>query len=61
VFTFTLQRRRNEWGEFVVVAYKDGIRYPDADYHTDDWRDALDTKDAMFIHEQNRRELLLTN
>lgn len=38
--TFTLQRKRNEFGEFVIRCYRDGIRYPLGDYHTDDWEDA---------------------
>jgi hypothetical protein len=44
----TLRKRRNEWGEYVVRAYdRDGRRYPDGDYFTDDWEDAVNTAEAM--------------
>lgn len=41
-------RHRNELGEYVVRAYdQDGRRFPQADYHTDDLRDAVATAEAM--------------
>jgi hypothetical protein len=44
-------KRNREWGEWVVQAYitVDGqrVRYPEADYHTDDREDAHDTREAM--------------
>jgi hypothetical protein len=44
----TLRKRRNEWGEYVVRAYdRDGRRYPDGDYFTDDWEDAVNTAETM--------------
>lgn len=47
--TFTFNGRKNEWGEYVVKAYKDGKRYPDADYFTDDKTDALETLKALRV------------
>lgn len=44
---FTLNRRRNEYGEFVIRCHQNGERYPDGDYHTDDWDDAVKTLEAM--------------
>lgn len=44
----TLRKRRNEYREFVIRAYTaDGKRYPDGDYHTDQWDDAESTYHAM--------------
>lgn len=44
-------KRNAEWGEWVVRAYTTingvKVRYPEADYHTDDRDDAHDTRDAM--------------
>ena len=40
----TLQKRRNEHGEYVVRFYKpDGTRHPDGDYFSDDYTDAYNT------------------
>jgi hypothetical protein len=44
----SLSPRRNSYGEFVCRAYgADGKRAPDCDYHTDDWADAVQTRQAM--------------
>lgn len=37
----------NEWEEYVVQFYKDGIELKDASYHTDDLDDALSTTNAQ--------------
>lgn len=39
--------RKNDWGEFIVQVKVDGLRSPDADYHTDDSDDAIKTAEAM--------------
>lgn len=44
---FTLQKRRNEFGEYHVKCYVGGQRYPDGDYFTEDWNDAVATKKAL--------------
>ena len=43
MFTYTLRRRKNDWGEFVVRCWKDGKRYEPGDYFTDEWADACNT------------------
>ena len=50
--SYTLRRRRNEWGEFVIRCYVNGRRYPDGDYFTDDWTDAAQT--LTYLQEQAR-------
>ena len=57
---YRLTKRRNEWGEFVVKAYENGKRYEAADYHTDDWQDAVATLDDM-NDRNHQRELLLNH
>lgn len=44
---FTLQKRRNEFGEYQIKSYVNGQRHPDGDYFTEDWDDALGTKTAL--------------
>lgn len=46
IWTATLNKRKVA-GEYVVRVYKNGKRYPDADYFTTDWTDAVNTKAAM--------------
>ena len=41
--TTTKVVRNREWEEWVVQVSEDGVRCPDADYHTDDKQDAMDT------------------
>jgi hypothetical protein len=49
----TVPKRKNEWGEFVVRAYdQNGRRYPEADYHTNDRQDAIQTGEAMISNAQ---------
>lgn len=44
----TVAKRKNEWGEYVVRVYdQHGARWSEADYHTDDRTDAIDTAAAM--------------
>lgn len=45
--TYTLQKRKNGFGEYVVKCYVDGKRFTDGDYFADDWQDAVDTKAHM--------------
>jgi len=42
-----VSRRRNEWGEWVVRVWVDGVRRPEADYMTEDRDDAEATARAM--------------
>lgn len=44
---FSLSKKRNELGEFVVKCYRNGKRYPDGDYYTNDYQDAKQTMDAL--------------
>lgn len=37
----------NEYNEYIVKLYINGIRVPDADYFTDDRGDAMDTAKEM--------------
>lgn len=40
-------RSRNEFGEYVVRFYVDGVHQARADYHTDDRDDAIGTAEAF--------------
>lgn len=42
-YTFKLAKRKNDYDEFVIRAYKNGKYYEDASYYTDDWEDAVGT------------------
>lgn len=42
-FTFKLSKKKNEYDEYVIKAYKNGKYYEDASYYTDDWDDAVGT------------------
>lgn len=39
--------KRNEYDEFVCKAYVNNIRYPPADYFTNDKQDAIETAKSM--------------
>lgn len=43
MFTYKLANRKNEYGEWVIRCRKDGVRYPEGDYFTDDKGDAIAT------------------
>ena len=43
----TVATRRNEYGEWVVRAFVDGVRFPEGDYFTEDKQDAHATAKAM--------------
>ena len=45
-FTYT-KPRKNEYGEWVIKAYRDGKRYENADYFAGDKQDAEDTARAL--------------
>jgi hypothetical protein len=45
--TFKLSKTKNDFGEYVIKCYRDGKRYPDGDYFTDDWADAQGTLKHM--------------
>lgn len=47
-----VSRRKNEYGEWVVRVWEDGIRNPAADYFTTDKQDAEDTARAMVTGER---------
>lgn len=40
-YLFTMNRRKNECGEYVVKAWRNGRRYEKADYFTRNYYDAL--------------------
>lgn len=42
-FTFKLSKKKNDYDEYVIKAYKNGKYYEDASYYTDDWDDAVGT------------------
>lgn len=44
---YKLNKRKNEYGEFIVKAYTDGKYDEEKTYYTDDWEDAVDTLNAM--------------
>lgn len=51
----TTSVRKNQFGEWVVLCWDmDGVRWPEADYHTNDKQDAYQTRDRM--EEKNREE-----
>lgn len=45
--TINLTKRKNEFGEYVVKVSENGVRHPDADYHTECYDDALGTAEDM--------------
>ena len=45
--SFKLTHRKNLYGDFVIRCYRDGVRYPEGDYYTNDWKDACDTLAVM--------------
>lgn len=42
-FVFKLSKKKDEWGEYIVRCYKNGVYYENGSYHTDDWEDAMNT------------------
>lgn len=44
---YKLNKRKNEYGEFIVKAYTDGKYDEEKTYYTDDWEDAVDTLNAI--------------
>lgn len=44
VYTYTLTKRRDAGGDYVVRCYERGKRFPMGDYFTSDWVDAVNTK-----------------
>lgn len=55
-YVFKLSKRKNDYDEYVVRAYKNGRYYEDATYYTDDWEDANDTLQSLA--EQNGLEVI---
>lgn len=49
---YKLEKRRNEYNEYVVRCFKNGERYKEGDYHTEDWDDAHKTQ--TFLQKQNK-------
>lgn len=45
--TLKLNDSRNRVGDYTIQAYKEGKRYPEADYFSDDWVDAVKTFNHM--------------
>lgn len=46
-YAYRLAKKKNDYDEYVVKAYKNGKYYEEASYYTDDWQDALDTLKMM--------------
>lgn len=46
-YSYRLAKKKNDYDEYVIKAYKNGKYYEDASYYTDDWQDALDTLKMM--------------
>lgn len=44
---YKLNKRKNEYGEFIIKAYTDGKYDEEKTYYTDDWEDAVDTLNSM--------------
>jgi virulence-associated protein VapD len=42
-YTYKLTKKKNDYDEYVVQAYKNGKKYEGATYYTDDWEDAIGT------------------
>lgn len=51
---FRLGKRKNEFGEYVIMCWKEGKRYTDGDYYTDDADDALGTLKHLREWAKNR-------
>lgn len=51
--TFKLVTKKNEFGEYVIKCFRDGQRFPDGDYHTNDLQDARYTLKIMRQDEIN--------
>lgn len=49
---FKLNQKRNEFGEYVIQCWRDGKRFPDGDYFTDDLRDARETLKLLRADEE---------
>lgn len=47
MYTYKLTKKRNDYDEYIVQAYKNGKKYEDATYYSDDWDDALGTLKAI--------------
>lgn len=47
MFTFTFSGKRDIWGDYIIRAYLNGRRYREADYHTNNLHDALQTLAEM--------------
>lgn len=50
-FTYKFGTITNEYDEYVIRCFKNGMRYPEGDYFTDDKKDAEDT--FKFLNERN--------
>jgi len=48
---YRLDKRKNEYGEFIVKEYINGKFREDGSYYTDDWQDAVDTIKSMARNE----------
>ena len=46
-YTYKLAKKKNDYDEYTIRAYKNGKYNEDATYYTDDWQDALDTLKMM--------------
>lgn len=42
-YTYKLTKKKNDYDEYVIQAYKNGKKNEDATYYTDDWDDAINT------------------
>ena len=62
-YTLKLNKRKNDYGEYRITCYKNGKRYSDGDYFTDDWEDAVGTLRTIcamhHVHMSTRESLHL--
>jgi hypothetical protein len=53
---YSLRKTKDSAGDYIVRCWVDGIHYPDGDYYTDDWDDAVQTKAAMELESSKQSE-----
>lgn len=58
MFTYKVASRKNQFGEWKVLCFKDGKRYPDGDAFEATKEDAIATCNALEESERSRFEKL---
>lgn len=51
-YTYKLTKKKNDYDEYVIQAYKNGKKNEDATYYTDDWDDAINTLKSIAKQEK---------